>query len=350
MRTTGLQRAIRDGFSEHFERPLICGRAEVGPTNRNGGERGAVTAVIPTIGRASLSTAVDSALNQRDVDVLVMLVSDSRHPTLESLGIGEASARIRVAVCDSPNGGAKRALGTELATTPWVAYLDDDDEWLPEKSARQLAVAAELPKDVVPMLSCQVQYMGSEAIGRPIPRTPYSGGNVAEYLFWKRRLGADRNTVPTSTLLLPTDLALRANWSTWLSRHQDWDFLLRVTRQPSSVLIQLDEPLVKIAFGAPGGLSRSVDWRASLEWARQLSHDWPPGVYADFIAGQVLRYALAARDRSGVREALGELRTVGVPSLKAASLASAGLLSRRGMNSALRLSLTSRTKKGPWTT
>jgi glycosyltransferase involved in cell wall biosynthesis len=297
-----------------------------------------VTVVIPTVGRRSLRHAARSAAEQRDVRVVVNVLTEDSTASVSSLGLDALPCEVVITTASGRGAGLKRSLGTNLARTPWVAYLDDDDVWLPHKLDAQLR-QAEHVSSRWPVLASRVVYLGDADERRIVPETPYAGGPLARYLFGARRLSPTRNVIPTSTLLVPTELAQRHNWRIDLARHQDWDFLLGLERAHGVQLIQLDEPLVQIAFGESGGVSRSFDWQASLSWAQQQRDGWPPDVYSDFIVGQVVRHALAARSFRGVSAACRELLGSQRPSLRATALAMSGLLTPAQFNRIMRLQL-----------
>ena len=87
-----------------------------------------VSAVIPTIGRPSLTRAVQSVLDQTypvdeiivvaDADVQVSVPADDRIVLLRS-GVGVGPARCR-------------QLGIDAASGSVIALLDDDDVWSPQ--------------------------------------------------------------------------------------------------------------------------------------------------------------------------------------------------------------------------
>ena len=115
-----------------------------------------VSAVIPTYNRPSLVLgAVKSALNQTHPNMEVIVVVDgpdnSTHRALGEI----ADPRIRIITLPQHQGacGARNA-GVQAAKGEWVAFLDDDDEWLPAKTELQLSAAQSLhpphPRGLVP--------------------------------------------------------------------------------------------------------------------------------------------------------------------------------------------------------
>jgi len=98
-----------------------------------------VTIVIPTCERAELlRRTAAGALAQSDVDVELVIVNDGRRPLPGDL-LEAASARVRVLDLVEHRGVAwARNAGIEVAEGEWIALLDDDDLWAPDKLARQL--------------------------------------------------------------------------------------------------------------------------------------------------------------------------------------------------------------------
>jgi glycosyltransferase involved in cell wall biosynthesis len=99
-----------------------------------------VSIIIPTYNRAALVTeAVASVLAQSFRDFELLVVDDG-----STDGTGEALAlyadRIRLIRRESRDGvSAARNDGIAAARGEWLAFLDSDDLWLPEKLTRQMA-------------------------------------------------------------------------------------------------------------------------------------------------------------------------------------------------------------------
>ena len=116
-----------------------------------------VTVVIPTRNRPELAAkAVESALRQTYPSLEVIVVMDGPDPeTLNRLNRLH-EPRLQVIALPSSVGGAEaRNIGVRSARGDWIAFLDDDDEWLPEKIARQMRGAGCL-HERFPILSCQI--------------------------------------------------------------------------------------------------------------------------------------------------------------------------------------------------
>jgi hypothetical protein len=103
-----------------------------------------VSAVISTFERPdSCERALRSILAQEPAPLEVLVCDDgSRDDTAERFrALEQRDPRVRYLRVEPNRGGpaAARNLGLREARGEWVAFLDDDDEWLPGKLAAQLA-------------------------------------------------------------------------------------------------------------------------------------------------------------------------------------------------------------------
>ena len=99
-----------------------------------------VSVVIPTIGRPALVVrAVESVLAQTLRDLEVIVVVDGPDPETAAALASIADARMKVLSNQVPlRVGPTRNRGVGQATAPWIAFLDDDDAWLPTKLEKRL--------------------------------------------------------------------------------------------------------------------------------------------------------------------------------------------------------------------
>lgn len=104
-----------------------------------------VSVVIPTRNRRRLlALALASVLDQRDVVLEVIVVDDASTEASAASPGRLGDARVRTIRHDAPHGpSAARNRGIAEAKGEWIAFLDDDDVWAPEKLAAQLQALAE---------------------------------------------------------------------------------------------------------------------------------------------------------------------------------------------------------------
>ena len=109
-------------------------------TRQNAGEA-EVTVVIPTHDRkAMLQQALQSISRQRDVSLSVIVVDDASIDGTSKLV--EGSEGVHLIRHEIPMEQAlARNHGVLEASTPWIAFCDDDDLWEPTKLRRQLDAA-----------------------------------------------------------------------------------------------------------------------------------------------------------------------------------------------------------------
>lgn len=113
-----------------------------------------VSAIITTSNRlAFLKRAVDSVMNQTYPNIECIVVDDASSDGTQEYCLSLPLKYIRIA--EQPHkGGANygRNLGISAATGKWVAFLDDDDYWLPEKIEKQV--------DLILAKKCRLVYCG----------------------------------------------------------------------------------------------------------------------------------------------------------------------------------------------
>ena len=102
-----------------------------------------VAVVIPAYNAAeTLAETLESVLNQTHTALEIVVVDDGSTDNTRSIAEAFAERDSRVRVIGQPNGGVARARNTGIAATTaeFVAPVDADDLWHPEKIARQLEV------------------------------------------------------------------------------------------------------------------------------------------------------------------------------------------------------------------
>jgi glycosyltransferase involved in cell wall biosynthesis len=223
-----------------------------------------VTVVIPTRRRPGLVIrALRSVLAQTHAALDVVVVIDGPDPeTVHALDTW-LDDRVRVTQTEIASGaGAARNFAAATARGAWIAFLDDDDEWLPDKIARQLAAAG--GRDVLVTCRSLVRTPAGEELW---PRTLYESPlPVDEYLFDRRTPFRGDAHVGTSTFLMPTALFARTQFSTD-RQNEDTTLLLRVTKQAGAAVVMVPDALVVLyKEEARESLGGRFDWREMLGW------------------------------------------------------------------------------------
>lgn len=95
-----------------------------------------VTVVIGTYNRADLlPVAINSVLDQTYQDWELLVVDNGSTDHTKLLATSYTDRRIRYVVNEKPTGScaAPRNIGSQMAKGKYIAFLDDDDVWYPEK-------------------------------------------------------------------------------------------------------------------------------------------------------------------------------------------------------------------------
>lgn len=102
-----------------------------------------VSVVIPTHNRLDLLAQTLRSVLVQDLQELEAIVVDDASEDATSTWLEQLrDPRVRSVRHDAPRGvAAARNTGSAIARAPWLAFVDDDDLWTPDKLTAQLAAA-----------------------------------------------------------------------------------------------------------------------------------------------------------------------------------------------------------------
>ncbi|MFA7764744.1 glycosyltransferase family 2 protein [Streptomyces sp. NPDC051366] len=189
-----------------------------------------VSVVMPVYNSAAtLGAAVRSVLSQTHSDLELLVTDDKSSDGSLDLLMEFARQDERVKPKSAPDqGGAGRArnLAIERARGDYVAFLDSDDLWLPEKTERQIEFAAtgDAPLTFTSYYKMDADYDGESADFIPNGRVVRAREHV-DYraMLVRDYIGAltamyDRNVL--GTRLMP-EMRKRQDYALWLSIMRD---------------------------------------------------------------------------------------------------------------------------------
>jgi len=109
-----------------------------------------VSVVIPTYNRAELlRSAIISVLNQTFQDFEIVVVDDASKDNTAEVISSFNDKRIKYIRHETNKGEAgARNTGVMNSEGEYIAFLDDDDEWLPEKLKKQIELFENSPREV----------------------------------------------------------------------------------------------------------------------------------------------------------------------------------------------------------
>jgi len=245
-----------------------------------------VSVVIPTRNRSLLlERALRSALGQSLRELEVVVVIDGQDIETEEMLSRVKDDRLRTLCLHKNVGGSEaRNIGARCSRGKWVAFLDDDDEWFPEKLAIQWAAGESVAGSCVLVASRFLER--TESAERVLPhRTRAAGEKFSEYMFVRRGWNSGEGFLQTSTWLVSRALIRRVPFTRDLKRCQDLDWLLHATALPETEVVIVPEVLAVFNHDEHGQrVSRSADWRFLYEWGTANRQYFSPRAFSFFIA------------------------------------------------------------------
>jgi len=199
-----------------------------------------ISVIIPTHNRAQLlPRAVSSVLGQTHGNLELIIVDDGSTDNTSEIVKRFKDPRI-LYLCHKVSRGAPAArnTGIQRAKGEYIAFLDDDDEWLPHKLERQLDALFQLHR------KAGVAYCKYKKL------YPNAKARIGGERFGQRRL-LHHNFITTSSLLVRRECLDADRFDESLPRGQDWELCLRLSQRYEFVFV--DEVLV-LAGATPGSI------------------------------------------------------------------------------------------------
>jgi glycosyltransferase involved in cell wall biosynthesis len=301
-----------------------------------------ISVVIPTRGRPDLVTrAVASALAQTRRDLEVVVAIDGPDPATETAVAAIPDPRVRAIVVDPPLGaGGARNAGVAVSGGEWIAFLDDDDAWLPAKLERQLA-AIEASGVDEPIAFCPIVIRSAGGDRAWRGRPPADDEPASEYLFVRRSVRIGEGTVGTSTIVARRSLLDRVPFDPTVRRYQDADWILRATAAGARLVYCPERLSIWTAPDERRTITADhvADWTYAFDWIRERRRLVTARAYAAFLLVRVAALAASAGDRGAIGPIWREARHRGRPGVVDVVLFGGRWLVPNGVRSRLRQGL-----------
>jgi glycosyltransferase involved in cell wall biosynthesis len=263
------------------------------------GVAGLVSIIIPTYKRAAeMRLAAESALAQTHKDIEVLVVADGPDPEARAAVEG-MDPRLRYIELPVNSGPAEaRNVGVRASRGEWLAFLDDDDTMMPEKIAREFALADKANPKL--MISCRTVYRrdGRDDVwpSRPIAE----GEDVADYILLRPSVLGRPGVLPIQTLLMHRSILDEVPFTTHKD-HEDWAWLLEAWHVAGARIAFVWEPLVVYNIVTQSiSRSRRMNWHDSMQWAGDYRRWIGDAAYNSFLTTKVALKAKRAGDWSGL--------------------------------------------------
>ncbi len=211
-----------------------------------------ISVILPTYNRSStISRSIESVLSQtyKDFEFIVVddFSTDDTHCVVENY-----SSEIKYIRHETNRGAAAaRNTGIKNSSGEYIAFIDSDDEWHPEKLERQIEIFSESSSDV------GVVYTGFYKCSdnkRELGNIPTKRGYIYEDQLMKDWVN------PTSTTMVRSAcFESVGGFNPELNARQDYELWIRIARNYQFEYIK--EPLVTMYVGNENRITGNVEVR-----------------------------------------------------------------------------------------
>lgn len=193
-----------------------------------------VSIILPTYNRGEmLKNTINSVIFQTYANWELIIVDDASNDNTEEIVKKINDKRIRY-VRNEKNSGSNysRNRGAALASGEFLAFIDSDNEWLPEKLEKQVCQFEK--KNELDLVFCKVLVKDGE-LERIVPNE-----EIVDY----KEIMIRKNIVDTSSALMRKNVFERVGgFDEKITRLQDWDLFFRIIVVYECPTLYLDECL-----------------------------------------------------------------------------------------------------------
>lgn len=187
-----------------------------------------VSVIIPTYrGHENICRAVNSVLNQTYKNIEIIVVDDNGKDSEEQKKTEEAlisyinECKIKyISHEKNINGSAARNTGARASNGEFIAFLDDDDEYLPQNIENHIKKFESLSQDYGITYCAKKLFHGD---GRKEDIIPSMEGDILfDFMCGRIRMGS-------SFIMVRRSVFDKVNgFDETFRRHQDWEFIARI--------------------------------------------------------------------------------------------------------------------------
>ena len=192
-----------------------------------------VSVIIPTYGGTEfLSRCVDSVLSQtyKNIEIIVVddngLGSPNQKETATIMERFKSMSNVKY-VCHEVNinGSAARNTGVKTSNGEYIALLDDDDVFLPDKIKRQVELLSSLSLDYGAVYCSHETFLDGSKVGEE--HALMDGKILYEYMLHKVEIAS------SSIMVRRNVWEELGGFDESFKRHQDWEFIIRLLNKYS---------------------------------------------------------------------------------------------------------------------
>ncbi|MDE6883018.1 MAG: glycosyltransferase family 2 protein [Lachnospiraceae bacterium] len=216
-----------------------------------------VSVIIPTYNRADMiKRAIDSVLRQTYRSYEVIVVDDGSADDTGSVIADIQDARIRyIALMENQGVAHARNVGIREARYDYIAFLDSDDEWMPDKLELQMRMFRNSSEEIG-MVYCRTGGRTRDGMSRFVcPARDFSRELLEGDMF---RFLLQQNVIGTPAVIVRRDcLEQVGGFKETLQCLEDWEWILRVAGNWKIGFV--DQVLVEV-HKSSGSVSTNMSW------------------------------------------------------------------------------------------
>lgn len=242
-----------------------------------------ISVIIPYYNNAStIGSTLRTVAQQEYAPLEVILVNDASPDWAQGEKIVNTFVDLPLNVIHHPennNGSAARNTGIKNAKGEYLAFLDADDEWLPNHLSTYIKLLnANNNKD---LFYCRSIIKTDGFDDLVMPENGLETQNLSEYLF------CNKGFIPTPSIFVSREMALSNLFNEDLIRHQDYDFLFRLNEK--GIKFRFSEHIGVIVHWENNDTDKKGGtWQYSLNWAKQNRKFLTPKAYSYFMLKHVV--------------------------------------------------------------
>lgn len=189
----------------------------------------AVSVVMPAYNAEKyIDESIVSVIKQTFTDWELIVVDDGSTDTTAKIikKYADADSRIRYIYQQNKRLGAARNTAIQAAKGEWIAFLDSDDLWLPQKLEKQLEAAKSFETDVTFTNGYILYEENGQSEEYNSMYGAFTGREIYRFLFWG-------NFIPVLSVLLKKSVADKIGFqdeSPYVYGCEDWDYWMRISK------------------------------------------------------------------------------------------------------------------------
>ncbi|MDD2465991.1 MAG: glycosyltransferase family 2 protein [Desulfobulbus sp.] len=216
-----------------------------------------ISVIIPTFNRAKIiHEAIDSVLLQTYKPIEIIVIDDgSSDETKEALELYIREQKIRYIYQNNAGVSSARNVGIEISKGKWLAFLDSDDRWHPDKLQTHINGLIKHPNIVAHTVNATYEGKGTNSYKESELPMIEDDGFLDRPLVWQLIHSA---LAMPPTIFCLKDAAINAGrFDESMSICEDYDFMCRLALQGAwgydwkelAVIIRRDEQIDNLSKG-----------------------------------------------------------------------------------------------------